>query len=144
MDPKRTNRNNNPEGIQKHKIPVEVVILRPRVLVAIDVEVKRARAVVQDIAVQLARGDDDLQRVSERVLGDDEDGEQEGERAPGPGGDVLHDHVKGVGGEVSRVREGVFLPELREEVLRAGEGGPVQGVVALEDEVDGAACFCSL
>lgn len=37
---------------------------------------------------------------------------------------------KGVRGQVARVREGVFLPELGKEGLRGGEGGVVEDVVA--------------
>lgn len=77
--------------------------------------------------------------MPEGVIRGDEGREDEGERAPAPGGDGLHGHDEGVRGEVPRVGHGVLLPELREDVLGAREGGEVEGVVAFEEEVDGAA-----
>src|SRR5687767_7489703 len=44
--------------------------------------VKEARGVVQDVAVELAEGDNGLEGVAERVVGCDETGREERERAP--------------------------------------------------------------
>lgn len=50
--------------------------------------------------------------------------------------DAQHERVRG---HVPRVGEGVFLPQLGKERLGSGQGGVVEDVVALEEEVEEAA-----
>lgn len=50
-------------------------------------------------------------------------------------GDCLDADGEDVEGEVARVREGVFLPELGEEGVHASDVMPVQDVVPLEGDV---------
>lgn len=54
-------------------------------------------------------------------------------------GQGLNAQHKGVGREIARVGEGVFLPQLGEERLGRGNGGVVEDKVALEEEVEEAA-----
>ena len=102
--------------------------------------VEHAGRVVEDVAVELAQGYDGLQWVAERVLGDDEPGDEEGERAPAHlragvsflplyggylvegngtyGCDGLHAENERVRRQVPRVGHGVFFPQLPEQILR--------------------------
>ncbi|KND87796.1 hypothetical protein TOPH_07624 [Tolypocladium ophioglossoides CBS 100239] len=106
------------------------VSLRARVRLLAHERIKGARRVVQDVAVELAQADGRLQRVPPGAAGDNAVGAEEGERAPDDGRDGLHAHDEGVAREVARVREGVFLPCLREDVGQAADVVRVQGEVA--------------
>ena len=121
--------------------------------------VEHAGGVVENVAVDLARGDDDLQRVAERVRGGDHGGDDEAEGTPaeldarsvlagmdsrdglwelrityGRGG--FHAQDEGVLGQVARVGKGVLLPHLSEESVQRAHVGLVEGVVPLEEEMN--------
>lgn len=74
----------------------------------INQKVKRTRPVVQHIPVKLSSGDDDLQRVSEGMIHDDERREDEEQRASAEGGNRLHRHYKRVRSEIAQIRHGVL------------------------------------
>lgn len=121
---------------------------------------KRGR-VVQDVAVELAKRDNELGRVAERVVDGDEVGSQEGARAPkylqqGSVRDTAHDdqplslastyssdglHAehKGVLGQVAGVAQRVLFPQLAKQVVHAAHVAEVVGKVALEERVDASA-----
>lgn len=69
----------------------------------------------------------------------DHSGDDQRQRAPAYSGDGLHALYKRVLGQIPRVGERVFLPELAEEVLPAADALEVVCEVAFEDEVDAAA-----
>ena len=73
--------------------------------------------------------------VAQRVVGDDEVDAGEGHGAPEDGGDGLHADGEGVLAHVARVREGVFLPQLAEDVRLAGHVEGVVGEVAWQASV---------
>jgi len=53
---------------------------------------------------------------------------------------TLHAKDECVLRQVSRVGHGVLLPQLAEQRVQGREVGLVEGIVALEEEVDGSAC----
>lgn len=55
-------------------------------------------------------------------------------------GDGLHAQDEGIRGQIARIRERVFLPELTKQILGDHHAGMVVGEVALEEQVDGAGC----
>lgn len=122
--------NNNPEKVAEEVVSPEVESLRSAVDNVVDDLLERADGVVQDVAVQLAQADDELERVAQRVLGNDEVDADEGHWAPENSSDGLHADGEGVLGHVARVREGVFLPELAEDVCLAGHVECIVGKVA--------------
>jgi hypothetical protein len=72
----------DPEAVHEDEVEPVVEGLRPRVADVEYVLVEEARGVVEDVAVELAEGDDELEGVAERVLGCDHVGCCEGEGAP--------------------------------------------------------------
>lgn len=68
----------HPDKVEEEVVEPEVVPLGPAVLL-----VKEARAVVQDVAVDLAHRDDELEGVPRGVLRRDAVRDEEGQGAPG-------------------------------------------------------------
>jgi hypothetical protein len=151
-------RDDDPEGVHEDKVAPVVCGLGARVRDVEDVVVEHGGGVVEDVAVELAERDDELERVADGVVVGDEAGGDEGERAPEClrrvlvpahsialgawttySSDRLHTQHKGVLGEVARVAQAVLLPQLAEQVLHAAHGAEVVGEVALEKGVDAAA-----
>lgn len=64
----------DPERVHQDEVAPVIGRLGPGVGPVEEIVVKHACRVVQDVAVQLAKGDDGLQRVAERVVGRDETG----------------------------------------------------------------------
>lgn len=123
-------RNNNPEEVAEEVVSPEVESLRSAVDNVVDNLLERADGVVQDVAVQLAQADDELEGVAQRVLGNDEVDAEEGHWAPENSSDGLHADGEGVLGHVARVREGVFLPQLAKDVCLASHVECIVGKVA--------------
>jgi hypothetical protein len=153
----RTSRNNKPHGIHEDKVHPEVEWLGPGVyLPGIDL-VEDTGGEIQPVAVDMARGHERLDRMPVRRVSGDEQRRQERERTPrglhrvseerGPGRDSVSYHrggfngeEKGIGDHVPRIRQGVLLPELAEEVLHAGHPVVVEDEITLKEDVDGARC----
>lgn len=123
-------RNNNPEEVAEEVVSPEVESFRSAVDNVVDDLLERADGIVQDVAVQLAQADDELEGVAQRVVDNDEVDAEEGHWAPENSSDGLHADGEGVLGHVARVREGVFLPELAEDVCLAGHVECIIGKVA--------------
>lgn len=115
----------DPEEVAEEVVGPEVKGLGAAVLDALDDDGVGGGGVVEDVAVELAEADDELQGVAQGGAGDDAPGADEGEGAPEDGGDGLHGDDEGVAGEVARVGEGVLLPQLAEDVHLIGHGGVV-------------------
>lgn len=79
----RTAGDEDPEEVHEKVVSPEIVSLRTGVCDAIEVVVEHARSVVENVAVDLTHGDNDLERVSHGVLLCDQPRYDEGERAPG-------------------------------------------------------------
>ena len=75
-------RNENPEEVHEHEVAPEVGSLRASVGYIEDVVVEQRSRVVQDVAIELAKRDDELQRVTKRVVDSDQVGGDEGEGSP--------------------------------------------------------------
>ena len=88
----------------------------------------------------MAGGDECLDGMAGGGVGGDEDGEGEGEGPEDGDGEELDDEEEGVGDHIARIGEGVFFPELGEEIGVAGDAGMVKEEVALEEDVDGSGC----
>lgn len=130
----------DPDKVHGEVVTPEVVGFGPAVCQALVIVVEHAGRVVEDVAVDLARGYDGLEGVAERVLGGDEPGDEEGERAPAYlragvrflalyvgymvegngtyGCHGLHAENERVRRQVPRVGQGVFFPQLPEQILR--------------------------
>lgn len=80
--PHEVTRDDDPEGVHQDKVAPVVELLRARVRQVEDVVVEQRGSVVQDVAVELAKGDDELGRVAQRVVNGDEVGGEEGAGAP--------------------------------------------------------------
>lgn len=74
--------------------------------------IEHASCVVQHITVQLAQRDDSLQGMAQRVVRGNEKGEKKRQRTPAERGNGLHAQDKCVLRQISRVGQGVFLPQL--------------------------------
>lgn len=75
-------RNDDPESIHKDKVAPVVCGLGARVRDVEDVVVEHGGRVVKHIAVKLAERDDELEGVANGVVVSDENGADEGQRAP--------------------------------------------------------------
>jgi hypothetical protein len=75
-------RNDDPKGIHEHEVAPVIGGLRARVCNVEDIVVEHGGRVVEDVAVELAERDDELERVAERVVVGDENSADEGERTP--------------------------------------------------------------
>ena len=82
--------NNNPERIHEHIVSPEINLLRAAVHDVINKLSKGASGIVQDIAIELAKADNHLQRVAERVVQNNAVGAQERQGSPEDGGDGFH------------------------------------------------------
>lgn len=122
-------RNNNPEEVAEEVVSPEVKSLRSAVHNVVYNLLERADGVVQDVTVQLAQADDELERVSQRVVDNDEVDTEEGHWAPENSSDGFHANSEGVLGHVARIRQGIFLPELAEDVCLAGHVECIVGKV---------------
>lgn len=144
----------DPEEVHQDKVAPVVGCLGAGVGDVEDVVVEQGRRVIQDVAVELAERDNELERVAERVVDGDQVGGDEGEGSPEGlralvvrgrrveltySRDGLHAQDKGVLGQVARVAEGVLLPQLAKQILHAAHALEVVGKVALEEQVDAAA-----
>jgi len=69
--------NHNPESIHEHEVAPVVGGLGARVGEIVDVVVEHGGGVVQDVAVELAEGDDELEGVAHGVVVGDEGGADE-------------------------------------------------------------------
>lgn len=123
-------RDHDPDKVAEEVVPPEVEALGAAVDDLEDALAEEAGAVVEEVAVDLAQADDELQRESDRVVLDDGPGQEEREGAPGERSDALHAYQERVLGEVAGVGEGVLLPELGEEVVLGSELGKVDSKVA--------------
>jgi hypothetical protein len=112
--------NNNPEEVAEEVVGPEVESLRSAVDNIVDDLLERADGVVQDVTIQLAQADDELEGMAQRMVDNDEVDAEEGHWAPEDSSDGFHADGEGVLGHVARIREGVFLPELAEDVCLAG------------------------
>ena len=128
---RRTSRDNNPRRVHAGVVNPVIQRLRPAVRDAAELLLEEAGAEVEGDAVEVANADDGLGDVAEAgVALDNGEGGQEGERSPGENSQGLDAKHEGVGGHVPRVGQRIFLPQLGEDVLLAGEGGVVQDVVS--------------
>jgi hypothetical protein len=107
---------------------------------AVLVVLEKTGRVVQDVAIDLAQRHDQLDSVSERMIGADHVDQQKRQRPPEERRDGFHPDQEGVGCEIPRVRERIFLPELSEQVLRWAHALVVPREVAFEEEMDTATC----
>jgi len=97
--------------------------------------VEHAGGVVEDITVELTGGNDNLERVTEWALADDHDSNDVAKRTPESlsdcqmmnvavvltntySSDTLHAEDECILGQVSGVRESVFLPQLTEQSVQ--------------------------
>jgi hypothetical protein len=96
-------RNNNPDRITENIIHVKVKLLRTTVHNAMNNLVEVASPKVQNIAVELTDADDQLNRVSERMLLDDTPCAEERHWTPEESGYGFHGNEEGILGEVARV-----------------------------------------
>jgi len=164
-----TARENHPNEVHEEVVTPEVQKLGSRVRDLRVVVIEHAGCVVENQAVDLAHADDDLEGVAQRVRVCDEEGYDKADRAPcelsiGPSNQPLthrkwiqlgdwigelgetnsrnrlHAEHERVRGQVPRVGEGVFFPQLPEQVLGWAHPRVVQGEVALEKEVDCSSC----
>ena len=146
---KLTSRDNNPKQVHKHIVPIKVIGLRSRVRLVKHVMVKHARGIVEHVAVELAQRHNDLQRMAQGVLGRNHVCHDKRQGAPADlsqrlaiqykpyswnrqdsyRSDGLHTEHKWVLGQVARVGERVFLPELAEDGLQAAHGAEVVDIV---------------
>lgn len=78
----RTERDDDPEEVHEEVVAPKVVGLGPAVGDVKDVMVEHAGGVVEDVAVELAQRDDDLQGVTERAVGCNHVCHEERERSP--------------------------------------------------------------
>lgn len=122
----------DPEEVAEEVVGPEVDALRAAVDDLVDDLVEGAGGVVQDVAVELAQADDDLERVAHGQVLDNAVGAEEGEGAPEEGRHRLHAHDKGILSQVARVGEGVLLPELAKDVSSASHVGKVEREVAYQ------------
>lgn len=74
----QTKRDDDPKRIHENIIANKISKLGARVLNAPDDILERASRVVQHISIKLAEADDGLQRVTQRVVMDNEPGTEEG------------------------------------------------------------------
>jgi hypothetical protein len=147
-------RKNDPKGVHEHEIAPVIGGLRERVCHVEDIVIGHVGRVVEDVAVELAQRDDELERVAERVVVGDENSANKGERTPEGlsqretmrekgrktySSDSLHAQYKGTLRQVPRVAQAVLLPQLAEQVLHASHVPEVVGEVALEKGVDASA-----
>jgi hypothetical protein len=72
----------NPEGVHEDEVSPVVRGFGARVCDVEDVVIEHGGRVVEDVAVELAERDDELQRVAERVVVRDKGGSDEGAGAP--------------------------------------------------------------
>lgn len=119
-------RNDNPEEVAEKVVSPEVESLRSAVDNVVDNLLESADSIVENITIQLAQADDDLEGVAERVVGDDEVDAEKGHGTPENSSDSLHADGEGILGHVTRIREGVLLPELAKDVCSASH---VEGIV---------------
>lgn len=133
---KLTSRNDHPDGVHENEVEVEVERLGPGVAQAVDNVLKVGSAVVQDVAVDLAKTDQTLQREPQRVTGKDHGRDEQASRSPGDRGDALHAQHKGVLREVAAVRERVLFPHLSNPRLVCANVKNVHDVIAFEEDVD--------
>jgi hypothetical protein len=75
-------RNDNPESIHQDKVSPVVSGLGARVRHVENVMIEHGGCVVENVAVELTEGDDELEGVAERVVVGDETGGDEGKGAP--------------------------------------------------------------
>jgi hypothetical protein len=68
FDVQLTNWNDDPESIHEYKVPIVVVRLGAGVHLAEQLLVKDACGVVENIAIKLAEGNDDLKGMTERMI----------------------------------------------------------------------------
>lgn len=95
-------------------------------------------SIVQSHSVEVGDTDDDLEEVSGRVVcADAEDGD-EAQWSPGENGDGFDADGEDVGGEVARVGESVFFPELGKERVFAGDACAVEDVVPFKGDMQEA------
>lgn len=120
----------DPDKVAEEVVPPEVEALGTAVDDLEDALAEEAGTIVEEVAVDLAQADDELQRESDRVVLDGGPGQEKREGTPDERSDALHTHEERVLGEITRVGEGVFLPELGEEMVLSGELGKVDGKVA--------------
>ena len=116
--------------------------------------VEHAGSIVENEAVDLANADDDLEGMAERMGGCYEGCHNKAERSPGElhirnqhrtnlgtdekdtegrgtnSSDSFHAQHEGVGSQISRVREGIFLPQLAEKILRRSHASVIKGKVS--------------
>lgn len=78
----RTERDDDPEEVHEEVVAPKVVGLGPAVGNVKDVMVEHAGGVVEDVAVELAQGDDDLQGVTQGAVHCDHVCHEERERSP--------------------------------------------------------------
>lgn len=77
-----TSWNNHPDEVHKEVIEPEVVRLGSAIDQAEEVFVERISRIVENVAVNLAEGDDQLQGLTEGVLDGDIVGDEERKRSP--------------------------------------------------------------
>lgn len=118
--------NDNPEEVAEEVVSPEVESLRSAVDNVVDDLLESTDGIVENITIQLAQADDDLEGVAQRVVGDDEVGAEKGHGTPENSSDSFHADSEGILCHVTRIREGILLPELAKEVCSASH---VEGIV---------------
>jgi hypothetical protein len=138
VDGKLTSRDDHPDGVHENEVEVEVEGLGPGVAQAIDDVLKVGSSVVQNVAVNLAKTDQTLQREPQRVTSKDHGRDKQASRSPGDRSDALHAQHKGVLREVAAVRERVLFPHLSNPCLVCANVKDIHDVVSFEEDVDAA------
>jgi hypothetical protein len=93
----------DPEGVHEDKVAPVVAGLGTRVRDVEDVVVEHGGGIVEDVAVELAERDDELEGVAEGVVVGDERGGHEGQRTPeGLAGGVSDGLGAGEGADLRR------------------------------------------
>jgi hypothetical protein len=135
---KLTSRDDHPDGVHENEVEVEVERLGPGVAQAVDNVLKVGGSVVKNVAVDLAKTDQTLQREPQRVTGENHGRNKQASRSPGDRSNALHAQHKGVLREVAAVRERVLFPHLSDPRLVCANVKDVHDVVSFEEDVNAA------
>lgn len=77
-----TSRNDDPDGVHGEVVEPKVVSLWPAVADLVEIVVKHAGGIVEDVSVYLAQGDDHLEGMAQRMVDGDEICKEEAQRPP--------------------------------------------------------------
>lgn len=132
----RTTGDDDPNGVHKDKVEIEIKCLRSRVADAVDDMLESRSTIVQDIAVELAHAHQQLKRKPHGVTQHNQRGYEQAARAPSSCGDALHAQHESVLGQVAAVRERIFFPHLPNVCLVCADVQEIDDVVAFEENMN--------